>query len=67
MTSKSGHPDDDKLQRLIETAKLDVMYATTRGQRHKAWARMKELLALRSEREIQARERTMRWALDHVS
>lgn len=67
MTSQSQHPDDDRLQRRIEAAKLDVMYATTRGQRVKAWAKMKELLALRSQREIQARERTMRWALDHVS
>ena len=67
MSSKSGHPDDDKLQKLIEAAKLDVMYATTRAQRSKAWARMKELHALRSQREVQARERAMRWALDHVS
>lgn len=67
MKSMSGHPDDDKLQQLIEAAKLDIMYATTRAQRHKAWARMKELIALRSQREIEARERSMRWALDHVS
>jgi len=70
MTSRSGHPDDDKLQRLIDAAVLDVMAAKTCAQRSKAWTRMKELHALRSQREIQARERVMkldRWALDHVS
>ena len=67
MTSKSGHPDDDKLQKLIDAAVLELMAAKSRAQRSKAWARMKELHALRSRREIQARERTMRWALDHIS
>lgn len=70
MSSKSGHPDDDKLQRQIEAAKLDLQAAKTRAQRHEAWERLKALHEQRSQREIQARERAMklnRWVLDHVS
>lgn len=70
MSSKSGHPDDDKLQQIIDAAVLDLMAAQTRAARSKAWTRMKELHALRSQREVQARERAMkldRWALNHVS